>query len=53
LLQKIKRVGQKVDSEVKVEQLFQGNRGYIRTLDEKHLRVIFITMTTLQMVRGK
>jgi uncharacterized protein YegL len=53
LLQKIKRVGQKIDSVVKVKQLFQGNRGYIRTLDEKHLRVIFITMTTLQMVRGK
>jgi uncharacterized protein YegL len=51
LLQKIKRVGQKVDSVVKVEELFKGNRGYIRTLDEKHLRVIFITMTTLQMVR--
>jgi hypothetical protein len=53
LLQKIKRVGQKIDSVVRVEELFQGSRGYIRTLDEKHLRVIFITMTTLQMVRGK
>jgi uncharacterized protein YegL len=51
LLQKIKRVGQKVDSVVKVEDLFLGNRGYIRTLNEKHLRVIFITMTTLQMVK--
>lgn len=51
LLQKIKRVGQRIDSVVKVEELFQGNRGYIRTLNEKHLRVIFITMTTLQMVR--
>jgi uncharacterized protein YegL len=51
LLQKIKRVGQKIDSVVKVEELFQGNRGYIRTLNEKHLRVIFLTMTTLQMVK--
>ncbi|WXG46951.1 MAG: vWA domain-containing protein [Candidatus Atabeyarchaeum deiterrae] len=51
LLQKIKRVGQRVDSVVKVEELFQGNRGYIRTLNEKHLRVIFITMTTLAMVK--
>jgi uncharacterized protein YegL len=51
LLQKIKRIGQKIDKVVKVEELFQGNRGYIRTLNEKHLRVIFITMTTLQMVR--
>ena len=51
LLQKIKRVGQKIDSQVKVEELFHGNRGYIRTLNEKHLRVIFITMTTLQMIK--
>jgi hypothetical protein len=51
LLQKIKRVGQRIDSQVKVEELFQGNRGYIRTLNEKHLRVIFITMTTLQMIK--
>jgi len=51
LLQKIKRVGQRIDSTVRVEDLFKGNRGYIRTLNEKHLRVIFITMTTLQMVR--
>jgi uncharacterized protein YegL len=51
LLQKIKRIGQKIDKVVKLEELFQGKRGYIRTLNESHLRVIFITMTTLQMVR--
>jgi uncharacterized protein YegL len=50
LRRKYKNVAQRFQLEVDVDKFFIDNKLYIRTLDEKHLPVIFITMSTIKKV---
>jgi uncharacterized protein YegL len=50
LRRKYKNVAERFELAVNVDKFFINNRLYIRTLDEKHIPVIFITMSTIKKV---
>jgi hypothetical protein len=50
LRRKYKNVAQRFELSVDVDKFFINDKLYIRTLDEKHLPVIFITMSTIKKV---
>jgi uncharacterized protein YegL len=50
LRRKYRNVAQRFELAVDVDKFFINNKLYIRTLDEKHLPVIFITMSTIKKV---
>jgi hypothetical protein len=52
LRRKYKNVARRFELAVNVDEFFINNKLYIRTLDEKHLPVIFITMSTIKKVVG-
>jgi uncharacterized protein YegL len=52
LRRKYKNVAQRFELAVNVDDFFINNKLYIRTLNEKHLPVIFITMSTIKKVVG-
>jgi uncharacterized protein YegL len=47
---KYENVARRFELEVNVNEFFNSNKLYIRTLNEKHLPVIFITMSTIRKV---
>lgn len=47
---KYKSVARRFELAVNVDDFFINDKLYIRTLDEKHLPVIFITMSTIKKV---
>nr|MDO8098535.1 VWA domain-containing protein [Candidatus Njordarchaeota archaeon] len=50
LRRKYKNVARRFELAVNVDEFFINDKLYIRTLDEKHLPVIFITMSTIKKV---
>lgn len=50
LRRKYENVARRFELEVNVNKFFINNRLYIKTLNEKHLPVIFITMSTIRKV---
>jgi len=50
LRRKYRNVARRFELAVNVDEFFINDRLYIRTLDEKHLPVIFITMSTIKKV---
>jgi uncharacterized protein YegL len=52
LRRKYGNVARRFELSVNVDKFFINGKLYIRTLDEKHLPVIFITMSTIKKVMG-